>query len=75
MDYFAGLLSGNIRINAAPLYLTHVTVLGAPMFENQGGCKAFLKIYEGLTPVYTSGNIFFINNLFSNNLLMKSMLK
>lgn len=55
VDYFAGLLSGNIRINAAPLYLTHVTVLGAPMFETNGGCKAFLKIYEGLTPVYTSG--------------------
>lgn len=59
MDYFAGLLSGNIRINAAPLYLTHVTVLGAPTFENNGGCKAFLKVYEGLTPVYTSGMYFY----------------
>lgn len=58
VDYFSGLLSGNIRINAAPLYLTHVTVLGAPSFDassSSGGCKAFLKVYEGLVPVYTSG--------------------
>lgn len=54
VDYFAGLLSHNIKINAAPMYLTHVTVLGAPSFQ-QGGCKAFLKLYEGHTPVYTSG--------------------
>ncbi|KAK6632033.1 hypothetical protein RUM44_007063 [Polyplax serrata] len=58
VDYFAGLLSGNIRINSAPLYLTHITVLGAPAFEaNTEGvvCRAFIKIYEGLMPVYTSG--------------------
>ncbi|XP_063242064.1 tensin-1 isoform X3 [Bacillus rossius redtenbacheri] len=58
VEYFSGLLSSNIRINAAPLYLTHVTVLGAPSFEppaDDGGCKAFLKVYEGLVPVYTSG--------------------
>ncbi|VEN36884.1 unnamed protein product [Callosobruchus maculatus] len=54
VDYFAGLLSHNIKINAAPMYLTHVTVLGAPSFQD-GGCRAFLKIYEGHTPVYTSG--------------------
>ncbi|XP_030754213.1 tensin-2-like isoform X3 [Sitophilus oryzae] len=54
VDYFAGLLSHSIKINAAPLYLTHVTVLGAPSFQN-GGCKAFLKLYEGHNPVYTSG--------------------
>lgn len=38
------------------MYLTHVTVLGAPSFQ-QGGCKAFLKLYQGQTAVYTSGNI------------------
>ncbi|CAG9858791.1 unnamed protein product, partial [Phyllotreta striolata] len=54
IDYFAGLLSHNIKVNAAPMYLTHVTVLGSPSFH-QGGCKAFLKLYEGHTPVYTSG--------------------
>ncbi|XP_075211677.1 focal adhesion protein tensin isoform X4 [Lycorma delicatula] len=56
VDYFSGLLSGSIRINSAPLYLTHVTVLGAPALETGGGgCRAFLKVYEGLVPVYTSG--------------------
>uniref|UniRef100_A0A6P7EYM4 Tensin n=1 Tax=Diabrotica virgifera virgifera TaxID=50390 RepID=A0A6P7EYM4_DIAVI len=54
VDYFAGLLSHHIKVNAAPMYLTHVTVLGAPSFY-QGGCRAFLKLYEGHTPVYTSG--------------------
>ncbi|KAK9509857.1 hypothetical protein O3M35_004758 [Rhynocoris fuscipes] len=56
VNYFAGLLSGSIRINSAPLYLTHVTVLGAPSFETGTcGCRAFIKVYEGLVPVYTSG--------------------
>nr|XP_022919173.1 tensin-like isoform X4 [Onthophagus taurus] len=54
VDYFAGLLSHNIKINTDPLYLTHVTVLGAPKFQ-AGGCRAFLKLYEGQNPVYTSG--------------------
>ncbi|XP_034231429.1 tensin-1 [Thrips palmi] len=70
VDYFSGLLSGSIKINSAPLYLTHVTVLGAPSFEPShpdgpdpggggagvavGGCRAFLKVYEGLVPVHTS---------------------
>ncbi|CAH0557640.1 unnamed protein product [Brassicogethes aeneus] len=54
VEYFAGLLSHHIKINSAPLYLTHVTVVGTPSFQ-QGGCKAFLKLYEGHTPVYTSG--------------------
>jgi hypothetical protein len=55
VEYFSGLLSGSIRINSAPLYLTHVTVLGAPAFEPAegrdggsvdaaGGCRAFIKV-------------------------------
>jgi tensin len=62
VEYFSGLLSGSIRINSAPLYLTHVTVLGAPAFEPAegrgggrggaidaaGGCRAFLKVRQWL---------------------------
>lgn len=59
VEYFAGLLSHNIKINADPLYLTHVTVLGAPKFH-PGGCRAFLKLYEGHTPIYTSGEQAFL---------------
>ncbi|XP_048508217.1 tensin-3 isoform X12 [Athalia rosae] len=53
VEYFSGLLSGSLRISPSPLYLTHLTVLGVPQFEPTG-CRAFLKVYEGLTPVYTS---------------------
>ncbi|XP_043283567.1 tensin-3 isoform X13 [Venturia canescens] len=53
VEYFSGLLAGSLRISPSPLYLTHVTVLGVPLFEPTG-CRAFLKVYEGLTPVYTS---------------------
>ncbi|KAK0159239.1 hypothetical protein PV328_010145 [Microctonus aethiopoides] len=53
IEYFSGLLSGSLRISPTPLYLTHVTVLGVPLFEPTG-CRAFLKVYEGLTSVYTS---------------------
>lgn len=42
------------------MYLTHVTVLGAPAFQ-QGGCKAFLKLYQGQTAVYTSGKKLYSN--------------
>ena len=56
LNYFAGLLSGSIKINAQPLYLTHVTLIGTPSFEpadvlpstpenyNGGGCRLFLKV-------------------------------
>ncbi|XP_044020855.1 uncharacterized protein LOC122860879 isoform X3 [Aphidius gifuensis] len=53
IEYFSGLLAGPLRISQSPLYLTHVTVLGVPLFEPTG-CRAFFKVYEGLTPVYTS---------------------
>ena len=53
IEYFSGLLSGSLRISPQPLYLTHLTVLGVPLFE-PNGCRAFFKVYEGLTPVYTS---------------------
>ncbi|XP_011501349.1 PREDICTED: tensin-1 [Ceratosolen solmsi marchali] len=53
IEYFSGLLAGSLRISPSPLYLTHLTVLGVPMFEPTG-CRAFFKVYEGLTPVYTS---------------------
>ncbi|XP_058794302.1 tensin-1 isoform X2 [Phymastichus coffea] len=53
IEYFSGLLAGSLRISPSPLYLTHLTVLGVPLFEPTG-CRAFFKVYEGLTPVFTS---------------------
>uniref|UniRef100_A0A8B9LVL5 Tensin 1 n=2 Tax=Astyanax mexicanus TaxID=7994 RepID=A0A8B9LVL5_ASTMX len=53
--YFAGLLSGHIKINNKPLFLHHVIMHGIPNFESKGGCRPFLKIYQAMQPVYTSG--------------------
>ncbi|XP_066544551.1 tensin 1b isoform X4 [Amia ocellicauda] len=55
VQYFSGLLSGTIKINNKPLFLHHVIMHGIPNFESKGGCRPFLKIYQAMQPVYTSG--------------------
>ncbi|XP_029315401.1 tensin-1 isoform X4 [Cottoperca gobio] len=55
VEYFSGLLSGHIKINNKPLFLHHVIMHGIPDFESKGGCRPFLKIYQAMQPVYTSG--------------------
>uniref|UniRef100_A0A8C6UZS9 Tensin 1b n=1 Tax=Neogobius melanostomus TaxID=47308 RepID=A0A8C6UZS9_9GOBI len=55
VEYFSGLLSGHIKINNKPLFLHHVILHGIPNFEAKGGCRPFLKIYQAMQPVYTSG--------------------
>ncbi|XP_041117459.1 tensin-like isoform X4 [Polyodon spathula] len=55
IQYFSGLLSGAIKINNKPLFLHHVIMHGIPNFESKGGCRPFLKIYQAMQPVYTSG--------------------
>ncbi|KAJ8729425.1 hypothetical protein PYW08_001006 [Mythimna loreyi] len=54
IDTFAGLLAGQIRVNAAPLQLTHVSVAGS-LASPATPTIAFLKIYENFVCVYTSG--------------------
>ncbi|XP_063838727.1 tensin-1 isoform X3 [Ostrinia nubilalis] len=54
IDTFAGLLAGQIRVNAAPLHLTHVSVAGS-LASPATPTIAFLKIYENFMCVYTSG--------------------
>ena len=44
VQYFAGLLSGTIRINSSPLYLHTLTLYGVPHFEPTGGCHLFVKV-------------------------------
>uniref|UniRef100_A0A3B4ANE2 Uncharacterized protein n=1 Tax=Periophthalmus magnuspinnatus TaxID=409849 RepID=A0A3B4ANE2_9GOBI len=55
VEYFCGLLSGHIKINNKPLFLHHVILHGVPHYEPKGGCRPFLKIYQAMQPVYTSG--------------------
>ncbi|XP_076304149.1 tensin-3-like isoform X3 [Tachypleus tridentatus] len=55
VHYFAGLLSGAIKMNNNSLYLHYVIIQGVPNFDFKGGCKPFIKIYQGMQPVYTSG--------------------
>ncbi|CAK1549913.1 unnamed protein product [Leptosia nina] len=54
IDTFAGLLAGQIRVNSAPLQLTHVSVAGS-LAASSAPTIAFLKIYENYSCVYTSG--------------------
>ncbi|XP_069762529.1 tensin-2-like isoform X2 [Narcine bancroftii] len=53
--YFSGLLSGAIKMNSMPLFLHHVIIPALPSFEPHGGYHPFLKIYQSLQLVYTSG--------------------
>ncbi|XP_054722320.1 tensin-1-like, partial [Uloborus diversus] len=55
VHYFAGLLSGAIRMNNNPLYLHRLIIHGVPNFDARGGCKPFLKIYQGMQLIHTSG--------------------
>uniref|UniRef100_A0A3B1JKK0 Tensin 2b n=1 Tax=Astyanax mexicanus TaxID=7994 RepID=A0A3B1JKK0_ASTMX len=52
--YFAGLLSGTIKINSSPLLLQQVHIPSLPNYQPGGGYAPFLKIYQSLKLVYTS---------------------
>ncbi|XP_052397529.1 tensin-2 isoform X4 [Carassius gibelio] len=53
--YFGGLLSGAIKMNSSPLFLHHVLIPTIPNFQEDGGFFPFLKIYQSMQLVYTSG--------------------
>ncbi|XP_052079089.1 uncharacterized protein LOC127717479 isoform X11 [Mytilus californianus] len=55
VQYFAGLLSGKIKINSNPLYLHHLVIHGVPNFDTKGGCRPFIKVYQGMQAIFTSG--------------------
>ncbi|XP_014386013.1 PREDICTED: tensin-3 [Myotis brandtii] len=50
-----GLLSGTVKMNASPLFLHCVILHGTPNFDTGGVCRPFLKLYQAMQPVYTSG--------------------
>ncbi|XP_059925339.1 tensin-2-like isoform X2 [Gadus macrocephalus] len=53
--YFGGLLSGSIKMNSSPLFLQQILIPSLPNFQAEGGYYPFLKIYQSLQLVYTSG--------------------
>ncbi|KAL1020772.1 hypothetical protein UPYG_G00004470 [Umbra pygmaea] len=53
--YFGGLLSGAIKMNSSPLFLHQVLIPTLPNFQGEGGYFPFLKIYQSMQLVYTSG--------------------
>ncbi|XP_016041536.2 tensin-2 isoform X4 [Erinaceus europaeus] len=55
VSYFSGLLSGSIRMNSSPLFLHYVLMPVLPAFEPGKGFQPFLKIYQSMQLVYTSG--------------------
>ncbi|XP_037068851.1 tensin-2-like [Pollicipes pollicipes] len=54
VNYFAGLLSGLIQINSSPLGLHHLVLVGSPQLRPAGGCRIFVRVYQGMVPVWTS---------------------
>ncbi|XP_064146313.1 tensin-3 isoform X3 [Loxodonta africana] len=55
VQFLSGLLSGSVKMNASPLFLHFVILHGIPNFDTGGVCRPFLKLYQAMQPVYTSG--------------------
>uniref|UniRef100_A0A6I8NYH1 Tensin 3 n=1 Tax=Ornithorhynchus anatinus TaxID=9258 RepID=A0A6I8NYH1_ORNAN len=55
VNFFSGLLSGSVKMNAMPLFLHSVILHGVPSFDTGGACRPFVKVYQAMQPVYTSG--------------------
>ncbi|XP_065398053.1 tensin-3 isoform X10 [Macaca fascicularis] len=55
VQFLSGLLSGLVKMNASPLFLHFVILHGTPNFDTGGVCRPFLKLYQAMQPVYTSG--------------------
>nr|XP_056712969.1 tensin-3 [Euleptes europaea] len=55
VQFLSGLLSGSVKMNTTPLFLHYVILHGTPSFDAGGVCRPFLKLYQAMQPVYTSG--------------------
>ncbi|XP_029380107.1 tensin-3 [Echeneis naucrates] len=49
------LLSGSMKINASALFLHCVVLHGMPNFDATGVCCPYIKVYQGMQAVYSSG--------------------
>ncbi|XP_075683119.1 tensin-3 isoform X1 [Rhinoderma darwinii] len=55
VNFLNGLLSRMEKMNATPLFLHYVILHGIPNFDTGGSCRPFMKVYQAMQPVYTSG--------------------
>ncbi|XP_023570148.1 tensin-3 isoform X2 [Octodon degus] len=55
VQFLGGLLLGSVKMSGAPLFLHSVVLHGTPNFDTGGACRPFLKVYQAMQPVYTSG--------------------
>ncbi|XP_035286883.1 tensin-3 isoform X1 [Anguilla anguilla] len=49
------LLTGSVKMNSSPLFLHCVILHGIPNFDTEGVCRPYLKVYQAMQVVYTSG--------------------
>ena len=42
-------------MNNNPLFLHHIIIHGIPNYDQKGGCRPFLKIYQGMQSIHTTG--------------------
>uniref|UniRef100_A0A3P9KNG9 Tensin 3 n=1 Tax=Oryzias latipes TaxID=8090 RepID=A0A3P9KNG9_ORYLA len=49
------LLSGSMKINASPSFLHCVILHGIPNFDATRACRPYIKVYQGMQAVYSSG--------------------
>ncbi|XP_076828075.1 tensin-3 isoform X2 [Brachyhypopomus gauderio] len=49
------LLSGSMKMNTSPLFLHCILLHGIPNFDNSGVCRPYVKVYQGIQTVYSSG--------------------
>lgn len=62
LEYFIGLLSGEIKLNSLPLYLRFIKMESPPCMHHkisyhENEWSSFIKIFEGERFVFISGNI------------------
>ncbi|XP_053916566.1 tensin-3 isoform X2 [Cuculus canorus] len=55
VQFLSGLLSGSVKMNATSVFLHYVILHGIPGFDIGGACRPFLKLYQAMQPIYTSG--------------------
>uniref|UniRef100_A0A8C9VNM8 Tensin 3 n=1 Tax=Scleropages formosus TaxID=113540 RepID=A0A8C9VNM8_SCLFO len=49
------LLTGSMKMNSSLLFLHYILLHGIPKLDASGVCRLYLKVYQGMQAVYTSG--------------------